>query len=168
MANKQNLLAIAVAFVAGAAAYSSLPDSHIYQFERAAAAFLLPVATTITYGLLQLVKRKDPLREAGSRAAITVDIIVSVAVHFMVGLHLVVLIGLLTLSTAVETLVILLIGSTVIVVGNLLPRTRPNLLVGIRTENTLTNRAQWIRTHRIAGYVTVGAGLLILMSLIVT
>jgi len=51
-------------------------------------------------------------------------------------------------------------------IGNLLPRTRPNLAIGIRTEHTLSNRSFWIRIHRSAGYIVVGAGAMIVLSAI--
>jgi uncharacterized membrane protein len=60
----------------------------------------------------------------------------------------------------------LLLGVTMIAVGNLLPRVRPNLAIGIRTRRTLSDRACWMRTHRRAGYLIVAAGVVVVLSAI--
>jgi len=57
-----------------------------------------------------------------------------------------------------------LLGAFLIGIGNLLPRTRPNLAIGIRTSRTLSDRDLWMRTHRIAGYLVVALGLVILVA----
>lgn len=59
---------------------------------------------------------------------------------------------------------IVMLGLVVIGVGNLLPRTRPNLAFGIRTERTLSNRRFWMETHRVAGYAAVAVGTVIALS----
>jgi uncharacterized membrane protein len=46
-----------------------------------------------------------------------------------------------------------------VAVGNLLPRTRPNLALGIRTARTLSDRRLWMLTHRVGGYVVVAVGI---------
>jgi uncharacterized membrane protein len=49
-------------------------------------------------------------------------------------------------------------------VGNLLPRTGPNLAIGIRTQRTLADRGYWLNTHRRAGYMVVICGAVIVLS----
>ena len=61
-------------------------------------------------------------------------------------------------------LVVVLFGSVFIVIGNLLPRTRPNLALGIRTSRTLSDRHFWIRLHRTCGYLSVALGVVIVMA----
>ena len=62
--------------------------------------------------------------------------------------------------------VVVLLGLTFVAVGNLLPRTRPNVAVGIRTRQTLSNSQIWNRVHRVGGYVTVFWGAVIALSAI--
>jgi uncharacterized membrane protein len=45
-----------------------------------------------------------------------------------------------------------------VTVGNLLPRTRPNLAIGIRTRRTLADRAAWATAHRLLEYIVVACG----------
>jgi uncharacterized membrane protein len=57
-----------------------------------------------------------------------------------------------------------MLGITMISVGNLLPRTRPNLAIGVRTQRTLTDRAYWLKTHRRVGYLVVACGAALVLS----
>lgn len=60
--------------------------------------------------------------------------------------------------------VAVLVGLFFVGVGNLLPRTRPNLLIGIRTTRTLGDRTLWVRIHRTCGYLTVGFGIVVALA----
>ena len=62
---------------------------------------------------------------------------------------------------AAARVVIVILGLALASIGNLLPRTRPNVAVGFRTRRTLTNATLWGQVHRIGGYVTVGLGIAI-------
>ena len=55
-------------------------------------------------------------------------------------------------------------GILLIVIGNLLPRARPNWFVGIRTPWTLSSDRVWEKTHRFGGRVFVAGGLLITIA----
>lgn len=48
--------------------------------------------------------------------------------------------------------------------GNYLPRIEPNRTFGIRTFATLKSETVWVKTHRLAGYLFFGAGLLSAVS----
>jgi uncharacterized membrane protein len=51
-------------------------------------------------------------------------------------------------------------GVGLMIVGNVMPRLRPNAVAGIRTARTMRDPAEWARAHRIFGAVWLGAGLL--------
>ena len=53
------------------------------------------------------------------------------------------------------------LGALLLVIGNSLPKSRPNLVVGIRTPWTLADTDNWIATHRLGGKVMMGSGCLI-------
>jgi uncharacterized membrane protein len=124
------------------------------------AAFLLPTAVAITDGLLRGLSG-DALR--------TYDAIMLRFGVFIVAVHattLAALMGLLVGRDWAAQIVPVLLGLTLISIGNLLPRTRPNLAIGVRTRRTLANRAVWIRAHRSTGYLMVVAGAVIVLSAI--
>ena len=49
-------------------------------------------------------------------------------------------------------------------IGNVLPRVRPNWMVGVRTPWTLSSDRVWERTHRVGGYLMLALGLALLLS----
>jgi uncharacterized membrane protein len=88
-------------------------------------------------------------------------------VAFLTAMHATVLLGLagsLSGRPSAARIVPSLLGVTLIAIGNLLPRTRPNRAFGIATPNTLADRELWIRIHRTAGYLLVLLGCVILVG----
>lgn len=57
----------------------------------------------------------------------------------------------------------LLAGVGVLIVGNLLPKARQNYTIGIKTPWALANEENWNRTHRLAGWLWMAGGLVILV-----
>jgi uncharacterized membrane protein len=131
-------------------------------------AFLLPTAMAVIDALLRGLYVRDPTDQHNSANSIVVfDAIIARVAVFVFGVHAAVLAGLLGLLSGREwsaQIVPLMLGITLISAGNLLPRTRPNLAIGIRTKRTLSDRACWIRTHRYAGYLTVACGVVLVLS----
>jgi uncharacterized membrane protein len=172
-----HVLVIAAGYVLGAALYGRLPEqippSWIVAGRdilpgRPMVAFLLPTAAAVTYFLLRGLCVRHPVDAASwSPALIAYDAVMLRFITFLMGVHAIVLIGLLGMLRGMPwaaRLVPALLGLTMIGIGNLLPRTRPNLAIGIRTSRTLSDRAVWMRTHRIAGYLIVGLGGVILVG----
>ena len=133
-------------------------------------AFLLPTATAVTDGLLRGLYVRHPLDESESAAVLaTYDAIMLRFIVFVMGVHatlLAAVLGMLQGRAWAVQIVPVMLGLTMISVGNLLPRTRPNLAIGIRTPRTLSDRAFWVRTHRMAGYTVVSLGFVIVLAAI--
>lgn len=131
-------------------------------------AFLLPTAVAITDRLLRGLCVKHPVDGSNAEGVLaTYDAIMLRFTIFVMGVHGAVLLatlGLLSGRQWAAQLVPLMLGFTMISIGNLLPRTRPNLAIGIRTRLTLSDRALWIRVHRSAGYMVVACGAIIVLS----
>ena len=58
----------------------------------------------------------------------------------------------------------LLLGMMFIILGNYLPKARQNYTIGIRLPWTLANEENWNRTHRLAGYLWVAGGILMVIA----
>jgi uncharacterized membrane protein len=133
-------------------------------------AFLLPTAVALTDVMLRDLCMNYPMQEAGSRDVLPIyDAIMLRFALFVMGVHATVLFGLLGLLSGRDwagQIVPVMLGLAMISIGNLLPRTRPNLALGIRTRRTLSDRALWIRTHRSTGYLVVALGFVIVLSAI--
>jgi uncharacterized membrane protein len=133
-------------------------------------AFLLPTAAAVIDALLRGLCLNHPVDGPNiPRVLAAYDAIMLRFVGFVMGVHAVLLVALIGLLSGREwavQIVPVMLGVTMISVGNLLPRTRPNLAIGIRTRRTLSDRALWIRTHRSAGYMLVVCGVVIVLSAI--
>lgn len=58
-------------------------------------------------------------------------------------------------------LIVAATGAMLVLIGNQLGKSRSMCLIGMRTPWTLASEDVWIRTHRLAGKLTVAAGLVI-------
>jgi uncharacterized membrane protein len=171
-----HVLVIVAGYVLGAALYSRLPDQipswtvadRDILLGRPMVAFLLPTAAAVTYFLLRGLCVRHPVDAVSSSHVLaTYDAVMLRFITFLMGVHAIVLVGLLGVLRGrgwAARIVPVLLGLTMIGIGNLLPRTRPNLAIGIRTSRTLSDRAAWVQTHRIAGNVVVGLGGVILVA----
>ena len=57
----------------------------------------------------------------------------------------------------------LLLGLMFIIIGNYLPKARQNYTIGIKIPWTLANEENWNRTHRLAGYLWMICGILMII-----
>ena len=129
----------------------------------------LPVAATAAYLILRTFLERgidsdpDGHREAeAAHRAIAIRLVLFVmALDVLVMLNLG---GVEWIRAGGPRLIIVLFGSILMVIGNLLPRTRPNLALGIRTARTLNDRSFWIRLHRTCGYLSVALGVVIVVA----
>jgi immunity protein, SdpI family len=62
------------------------------------------------------------------------------------------------------TLPILAVGLFLILIGNVLPKSRPGFFIGIRTPWAIMDTDNWIATHRLGGKLMMLAGLAIALS----
>lgn len=134
-------------------------------------AFLLPTFIVSTDLLLRRLYTRDPedVRRSSHDHLGAYDAIMLRVGCFVLGVHALVLlrlVGLLDGRAWASRVVPLMLGYTIIAVGNLLPKTRPNLALGIRTRRTLADRTLWIRIHRSTGYLLVTVGAILILSAI--
>lgn len=64
----------------------------------------------------------------------------------------------------IGSVILPVIGLLFIVLGNYLPKTTPNYMVGIRLPETLHNSENWQKTNRIGGFVMVFAGCILIIT----
>jgi len=166
-ADRRSLATIAVLYAISAVAYARLPPATV---DRAFIAFLLPTAAAVILVLMRLLADHDHVRHGNGPFTRTYDAIVFRVVLFVGALHGTVLIGLLGRGLVdrrgplVPRLAPALLGVGLIAIGNLLPRLRPNVAIGIRTSRTLRDRNAWLHANRIAGYVAVALGCAIIAA----
>jgi uncharacterized membrane protein len=163
--DRRRTVAIAIGYGAGIVALPWLPGPYLQPHPgltlRLALAFLLPtVAMVVAWSTVSAFGAINGRAAEASGAALRT--IIYVVTCFIVTLHVIViltLIGVPFSPIAPARLVLSLTGLLLVLVGNWLPRSRPNLALGIRTQQLLTNAHAWARVHRFVGHVTVGVGL---------
>jgi hypothetical protein len=130
-------------------------------------AAMLPSAALVNYLIFQRIGRNGSTDEDVSSVLAIREIGFRLTL-FGIALHVLILANLAAgfeLRPIVPArLIVVLFGVLLIGIGDLLPRTRPNLAVGIRTSATLKNRDFWIRLHRVAGYAAVALGAVIVVA----
>jgi uncharacterized membrane protein len=67
----------------------------------------------------------------------------------------------------IPAIAMLAVGVLLMVLGNYMGKLRKNFFIGIRTPWTLASDAVWERTHRLAGWLFVAAGLVMVASVLV-
>lgn len=177
MAPKRRIQARAIAvlaagFLAGLAAYPKLPGPFLAQHlsSRIMVAFTLPTTALVIYTLFRSLWAHDRVRSGNGAFESTYHAIVFRVLLFVVALQTLVMIELTGAMDVVglrlpsPRVVVVLFGLVMIAIGNLLPRTRPNVAVGVRTARTLTNAQLWQQVHRVGGYATVGLGTIIAVT----
>lgn len=159
-------------YVVGLLAYPELPGPFLDRgpTARILVAFTLPTTALVISMLFRSLWKHDPIRTGNGAFEFTYHAIVLRALLFVVALHTLVVIELTRAMDAVglrlsaSRVVVVLLGVVLVAIGNLLPRTRPNVAIGVRTARTLTNAQLWQQVHRAGGYATVGLGTVIVLS----
>jgi uncharacterized membrane protein len=122
-----------------------------------AVALLLPLTAICVLGIIRVVVRRTLPQHFGEPA----NAIATRLVLFIMALHVLVVSNLAGVAWARAfgpRGVVVLLGALLIAAGNLIPRLRPNLAIGIRSRRLLSDARLWARIHRFAGYTTVIAG----------
>ena len=169
-ADRRQLALIGTGYVMSAIALPWLTPPTIYNpwalVGVALIAAVLPSASLVNYLIFQRLGWNGSADEDLSSVLAIREIGFRLTL-FQITLHLLLLANMATgfelRSIVPARLVVVFFGVLLVGVGDLLPRTRPNLAVGIRTSATLADRDFWIRLHRVAGYAAVGLGAVIVV-----
>jgi uncharacterized membrane protein len=127
-------------------------------------ALLMPAAAVALVWLIFLaIDRfaRPADREAGAYVASVV--VTALTATFLGIAAATVAIG-LGLPVNMVQVVAVAIGLLLIVLGNAMPKSRPNSFAGIRLPTTLHSESNWLATHRLTGWLTIAGGLVLLAA----
>jgi len=175
------LLIVVAAVIASAVVYPRLPDRIPTHWELSAhpsgtvptpngwssrllGAWALPIFLLGMWALVIILPKIDPRGGNYAKFGGAFEGIIISIMLFMLGMHIIILRAALGYPVAMQRIVPIGVGVLFVVIGNLLPRARPNWFVGIRTPWTLSSDRVWEKTHRFGGHVFVVGGLLIVLA----
>lgn len=124
--------------------------------------FALPCILLILHWVCVLASNADPKWKnyPAKMLSIVLWICPAISVILMVFVYGVAL----GLDLKMERIMPLLVGAMFVVVGNYLPKCKQSYTMGIKLPWTLHDEENWNRTHRIAGKLWVGVGVLAMFS----
>jgi uncharacterized membrane protein len=118
----------------------------------------------VSYSIMKILPRISPAGFEMDRFQNVTDIINLATTLMLAGVAAVVLLAGSGKDVPVISVINLLVGGLLVVIGNYLGKVRRNFFVGIRTPWTLTSDEVWARTHRVGGWLFVLAGIAIIAS----
>jgi uncharacterized membrane protein len=168
----RSIVVIALGYLVGIISYPYIPGEALDQMRgaRAQIAFSLPTTILVIYLLFRSLWRHDRVRTGNGAFEATYHSIIFRVMLFVFAMNALLMIALTDAMDVVGShtwgirVVVVMLGLTFVAVGNLLPRTRPNIALGVRTARTLTNTHLWQQVHRVGGYTTVGLGIAIIVA----
>lgn len=126
------------------------------------AIFGLPTLMLLMHWLLLFLMIKDP---KSSNISSKIQVLIYWIIPFVSCLSMISIFGeSLGYSMMSGLLAQIFMGVVMIVIGNYLPKTRKNYIIGIRLPWTLENDENWRKTHRLAGKIWVLGGLLLFLN----
>jgi len=95
------------------------------------------------------------------------DTIVLAVVMLLLGVHVAILAGALGYREIAVRTIPAVLGASLVLMGNVMPRLRPNWVAGVRTKRTLEDPQLWRATHRAFGTAFVVSGVLTIVVALV-
>jgi SdpI/YfhL protein family len=93
----------------------------------------------------------------------TYDLVVALVIAFVLVFHLTLVALAAGGPPSTARGFMLLLGLGLAVMGNVMPRIRPNAIMGLRTRATLNDPLLWARMHRLFGGLLLGSGVLVML-----
>ena len=126
------------------------------------AIFGLPTLMLLMHWLLLFLMIKDP---KSSNISSKIQLLIYWIIPFVSCLSMISIFGeSLGYSMMSGLLAQIFMGVMMIIIGNYLPKTHRNYIIGIRLPWTLENDENWRKTHRLAGKIWVLGGLLLFLN----
>jgi len=127
---------------------------------------LFPVFMLVSWGIMRGLPKIDPRRENYVKFQRTYDLLVNAALTMALALQGITIAAAFGVEVPMARVFPLMLGVFFVVLGNALPRARPNWWFGIRTPWTLSNDRVWERTHRVGGYLFVALGIAMVVMIV--
>ena len=127
---------------------------------RPVAVFVMPFVLLGFQWLCFFLTRLDPKHKDKSPKLMGLVLWIIPVMNLL--LNVIVYLAALDREVNIEVVIPLFFGALFVVIGNYLPKCEPSYTVGIKLPWTLEDEQNWNATHRLAGWLWVAGGLLIM------
>lgn len=171
--SKSSILLTVVSLLLSLTVFSSLPEQipahwNVYgtvdRFAPKLTVFIFPGIIFLITILFQFMRRTDPNSDNYDKFQREYHRYTFVIGLVFFAVQIMTIAAAFRMDFNVNLIFCLGIGSLFIFIGNLLPKTKHNYFIGIRTPWTLADEQNWFRTHRIAGKIWVLGGLIVALT----
>lgn len=124
---------------------------------------MLPVLVYVLFTVIPIIDPKNKFGKMGNKFTslkFLFTLIMSILSIFIINAAYT--------STANMNILLMIIGSIFMILGNYFKTIRSNYFIGIRTPWTLENETVWKKTHKLGGQLFFFGGLLIVMLCLLT
>jgi uncharacterized membrane protein len=125
---------------------------------------MFPVMMALFSALFLGMRQVDPRKANYEKFERSFDLITVAVLLAIAAVHIVVVGVALGWPISVRRAAPAIIGVLLLTLGNVLPRVRPNSVIGIRNPWTLSDSDSWSLAQRLAGYGLVAGGALFLLD----
>lgn len=151
-------------------------DGMVDRYDSKYTMLLFPLIIMVVVGLREIAPRLLGRDDAQHANLVVLDTLLLPVVIVLVALHLLMLWlatsqvqNIYATQVPVPQLILAGISLLFVVIGNVLPKTKPNWYVGIRVPWTVNHPVVWYKTHRFGGPVMTVWGIIALgVTLVVT
>lgn len=165
---------VAIAFLAGAALYSQLPDPMPSHWNAAGevdgymsrfwGVFLMPLVTAGLLLLLAAIPSIDPLRANIAQFRSIYNLFLVGFTAYMLYVYGLTIAAALGVQFNMTVMLLPVVGLLFMGIGLMLPRAKRNFFIGIRTPWTLSSDTVWAETHRVGAWGFIIAGGVTILS----
>ena len=122
----------------------------------------MPLLLLGIHWLLVFALQFDPKRQGQSDKMITVSLWITPALSVI--LSAVTMVVGMGKDISVNAIISVFLGLIFTVIGNYMPKCRQSYTVGIKLPWTLNSKENWNKTHRMAGWLWMSGGVLIMVA----
>lgn len=171
--SKSSILLTVVSLLLSLTVFSSLPEqipAHwnvhgtVDRFAPKLTVFIFPGIIFLITILFQFMRRTDPNSDNYDKFQREYHRYTFVIGLVFFAVQIMTIAAAFRMDFNVNLIFCLGIGSLFIFIGNLLPKTKHNYFIGIRTPWTLADEQNCFRTHRLAGKIWVLGGLIVALT----
>ena len=126
--------------------------------------WLVPVVMLLLIGLFYLLPRLDPMRANYERFWPEYQLMIVAVTGMLATMHAAMMAIALGYEIPIIKVATMLTGLLFIILGNIMPRIRPNHTAGFRTRATLSSEVVRSRTHRAGGAAMMLTGVVIVLG----